>query len=426
LIIHTNLGIQSQNYLRGKLHKWCLIKMGKRILIISGDNPNDGEIGGKHTHIRLLEKGLLKKGINYQSIYPDKKLSNTTLFEYAKNFLFFGSRAVQNPHIRHFLKVYSSLREKIREIKDNPAIIHCQDVLSLYAAHGFFDENIPRILTLHGYYAQEAVDYTHSSNEKNLSQLYQYAMEIERNAINQASRIIAVDTRIKNYILENFEYDENRIIVLTNSTDSDEFIPIHRNEMVSLRNKRGYGNDEIIILVPRRLVSKNGVEYAIRAVKSIINPRIRLLIIGDGPLMDELKILAEGDFRIIFYGAIPHFEVHEFFKLSDIILIPSITSNNVQEATSLSMLEGMACGKIVICSDIGGMKEVIKNCVTGYLVEEKRDDLIADIIQKSIISENTIQEIGQNARKYILENHSYLSHTEKHLSIYKQILERNE
>jgi glycosyltransferase involved in cell wall biosynthesis len=121
---------------------------------------------------------------------------------------------------------------------------------------------------------------------------------------------------------------------------------------MQLTRKKGYSKKDIIILVPRRLVPKNGVEYAIDAIKSISNGNVKLLIAGDGPLLAKLESKSDRDERIQFLGAISYNEIDEYYKLSDIILIPSITSNNIQEATSISMLEGMACEKYVICSNI--------------------------------------------------------------------------
>jgi Glycosyltransferase len=96
-----------------------------------------------------------------------------------------------------------------------------------------------------------------------------------------------------------------------------------------------------------------------------------LIIIGDGILKDSLVKLSADDPRIFFTGPINHSEIVQFFQMSDVVLIPSITSNDIQEATSLSMLEGMSTGKVVICSNIGGMKEVIINNINGFLVKEK-------------------------------------------------------
>lgn len=106
----------------------------------------------------------------------------------------------------------------------------------------------------------------------------------------------------------------------------------------------------------------------------------------------------------------PHETVERYYKIADVVLIPSITSHGIQEATSLSMLEGMACGKIVICSSIGGMKEVIQDGVTGYLVCEQNPEEIASKISSILKGGVDIDLMGRRAREYVVEHHSYIPH----------------
>lgn len=97
---------------------------------------------------------------------------------------------------------------------------------------------------------------------------------------------------------------------------------------------------------------------------------------------------------------------------------------DVEEATSLSMLEGMACGKVVICSNIGGMKEVVKNGQTGILVPQKSPEDIAKAIGSIKRNPELRAEIGYNARKYVEENHGYISHAKKFIQIYGSVIKQ--
>jgi len=75
---------------------------------------------------------------------------------------------------------------------------------------------------------------------------------------------------------------------------------------------------------------------------------------------------------------VPNSKIHSYYQASDVVLVPSVTSNGVQEATSLNMLEGIACGKVVVYSNIGGMAEVVKDGINGFLVEEGSVDSICE------------------------------------------------
>jgi glycosyltransferase involved in cell wall biosynthesis len=119
-------------------------------------------------------------------------------------------------------------------------------------------------------------------------------------------------------------------------------------------------------------------------------------------------------------------EIVKYYQISDVVLVPSINSNGVEEATSLSMLEGMSCGKVVLASRIGGMKEVIREGENGIFLNPADEH---DIVDKLKFARNSYPDLsgrlGTNARKYVVANHSYVEHARKFLSVYRKALECN-
>jgi len=123
-------------------------------------------------------------------------------------------------------------------------------------------------------------------------------------------------------------------------------------------------------------------------------------------------------------GSVPHSEIHKYFKAVDVVLIPSITSHGVQEATSLAALEGMSCGKPVIVTNVGGLKEIVTNRRTGIIVPEKDPEAIATAIETILENPDVATIIGSNAREYVLKHHSYISYASRVLDIYKKVISR--
>jgi len=118
-------------------------------------------------------------------------------------------------------------------------------------------------------------------------------------------------------------------------------------------------------------------------------------------------------------GAIPHDCVKALYESAKIIIIPSVPSNNVEEATSLSALEGMACGKVVVASGIGGLKELICDGQNGFLIEPGNDVVLADIMEKVIqMNSAEYRKIGMAARAEIEKEYGYKAHAKKLLSIF--------
>jgi glycosyltransferase involved in cell wall biosynthesis len=112
--------------------------------------------------------------------------------------------------------------------------------------------------------------------------------------------------------------------------------------------------------------------------------------------------------------------------MADAILIPSATTHGIQEASSLAMLEGMACGKVAICSNIGGMKEIIQDMNNGILTKEKDPQSIAEAIETIIENPSLRLKIGAEATEYVLQNHSFLVHARKVAQIYDNVLREGE
>lgn len=144
---------------------------------------------------------------------------------------------------------------------------------------------------------------------------------------------------------------------------------------------------------------------------------------GDGPLKSLLEEILKEKTNAIVMGPIANDDVHRYYQASDVILVPSITTEEgVEEATSLTMLEGMACGKIVVCTKVGGMNEVIKDGENGFLIEQKSEDAIIaklSFIKKNI---NKLEELRKKASQYVFEKHGYLQHAHKILKLYEQVL----
>lgn len=350
-----------------------------RVLLTSTDNPYITNLGGKHIHLLLLERGLREIGAEVITLYYNPKnlrelIRRSTLLLLKDKYGYKSKLKWMIDYLR-------------RHIPENTFdVIHAHDVLSLISTA---EKPQKKVLTLHGYFARENIEFI--ENEKTREELYPYLLQLEREGMKNADYVITVDKRLKEYVISEFNYPADRISVTHNAVDTDLFKSVSEDEQRKLKKTFGFSEDNIIILVARRLVEKNGVIYAVQALKYIKNEQIRMVIAGDGPEKDKIMREASEDNRIYFAGLIPHNKIAPYYKMADIILIPSITSHGIQEATSLAMLEGMACGKVAICSNIGGMREIISHMKNGIFTEEKNpkikfDDLIKIMVDADMRS----------------------------------------
>lgn len=412
-----------------------------KVALISVDNPYRIRIGGKHVHLLLLEKGLKSNGVDILTIYPSVIRSQG--LRKVSSYLFAGLESLVfrdplHPYKRYILGIEDLLRKATSERKGELSscdILHFHDTLSLHAYLNFngnccldgMHYKRRTILTLHGYFPNEFIDYTFVP--KLVTQkLYKFLMDIEKKAISKADFVIAVDRRLGRYAIEDLGCDESRVEVLPNAVDTDTFSPVTDEQKSKLRQEVGI-DANYVILVPRRLVPKNGVVYAVRSLKALQNrlPNldVKMLIAGVGPLWkslrDEIKRLGLQD-KCIMLGSISHDEIERYFKISDFIMIPSVSSHGVEEATSLAALEGMSCGKVVIASQIGGLKEIIIHKKTGLLVNESDPESLADAVSYLIKNPEEMHVLSDNARNYVVANHSFFLHARRVLELYNKLL----
>ena len=187
--------------------------------------------------------------------------------------------------------------------------------------------------------------------------------------------------------------------------------------------------NEITIGIVKTLTEKYGIEYLIKAIKELENilgienyKKIKLLIYGKGELKNKLEDLTKElqiEDKVIFKGYISNEDVPKALNEMDIFVVPSILDS---ESFGVAAVEAMACEIPVIASSVGGLKEVIVDKETGYLVPKKDHKEIAKYLKKLILDKNLRTSLGKNGRKRVLENYDWNSNVDYMIKIYREIV----
>jgi glycosyltransferase involved in cell wall biosynthesis len=183
---------------------------------------------------------------------------------------------------------------------------------------------------------------------------------------------------------------------IANAVDARKFRPDISGEAV--RARYGVPLNHCLILCPRRLVPKNGLEFLIESLPSI-RRRFRdvsVLIAGDGPEREKLEArvreLGLHD-SVIFAGSQHNDELPEFYAAADIVAIPSL-----KEATSIAGLEAMASACAVVATNVGGLPEIIEAGVSGLLVSPRDPEALGRAITHLIETPELRTQLGLAAR----------------------------
>ena len=224
---------------------------------------------------------------------------------------------------------------------------------------------------------------------------------------NTFSKVIGVS----NYVLEKFKNTSSikKYYLLKNCIDIDTFDKeLPNKELYELKEKYDFKKDDFILMYCGRLIKEKGVLELIKSVNNLEEKNIKLLIIGsinfanegEDEYTKEIKKIAEKNKNIIFTGYIDSKDLYKYYKLSNVIVIPSIW----EEAAGLVCIEAMICQKPIITTGRGGIKEyvnedaIIVNYDKNYLIKE-----LTNAILKLYNNQDELQTIGKKAYKEALQ-----------------------
>ncbi len=213
--------------------------------------------------------------------------------------------------------------------------------------------------------------------------------------------------------------DEQKIVVHPSGIDCNRF---------PFKTRYPQTHDTIRITTIGRLVEKKGIEYSIRAVAKVAksNQNIEYNIIGDGELKEDLQQLIQrlnisDKVKLIGWKNQP--EIIEILDNSHILLAPSVTSRKGDQDAAINTLkEAMAMGLPVIATLHGGIPELVKNGISGFLVPERDASAIAEKLNYLIEHPEIWSQMGKAGRAYVEAHYDINKLNDKLVQIYRQVL----
>lgn len=211
----------------------------------------------------------------------------------------------------------------------------------------------------------------------------------------------------KEYIVKRYKVNSHKIVVIPNWVDVNMF----RREGNVIK-ERGR------IVYVGRLEPQKNVLALVDAVKDI--PNVKLYIIGDGSLRKiiEKKIEIEGIKNVVLMGVIPNERLPRELNKSEIFVLPSFWEGHPKV-----LIEAMACGLPVIGADVEGIRELIQHGYNGWLCKPNSES-IREAILTLLYNPELRRKLGENARKFVVENFSFESVMRKELMLHLWLMKK--
>ena len=233
----------------------------------------------------------------------------------------------------------------------------------------------------------------------------------EKVMVKCADEIIVLSESAREYFKQNYNRDTVLIhngIDKPNKKEADEITKIY-----------GLSKDEYICIVSR-LTAEKGVHYLIDAYNSIKTNK-KLVIAGDTSDTDEyvelLKQKALGNPDIIFTGFISGDVLTEIYSNAYVVTLPSDI-----EGMSLSLLEALAYGNAVLCSDIPENTLVTESKAMHFKKSNVED--LAEKLQAMCDDEKIVKELKNGAREFILSKYNWNDVADSTYNLYKKVMKK--
>jgi L-malate glycosyltransferase len=167
-----------------------------------------------------------------------------------------------------------------------------------------------------------------------------------------------------------------------------------------------------------------GIDKLINAfailTKKYKNEDLRLLIVGDGSekqnllnLCEKLDIVS----KVNFVGFIDNNSVTNYINKMDIVCIPSIS-----EGFGVSAVEACACGRPIVCTDVGGLSEIVKDGYNGYLCEPLNINDLEKKLDIMLRNKEKLKEFSENSRSIAVKKYDWNNNAKEMWKVYDKLI----
>jgi glycosyltransferase involved in cell wall biosynthesis len=354
--------------------------------------------GGMENHIKVLAESQATRGHAVTVLVTNPAGAQTTIN--TEN----GVRVVRASRLATVASTPLSLAMPRWLVHERPDVTHLHFPYPFGdVAHALFGRARRTVITYHSDIVRQ----------KSLLRLY---APLLRRSLARADRIIATSP---NYITTSpfLAPQADKCTVVPLGIDVARFAVADPAQVAQIRARYG---DPLILFVGRLRYYK-GVEYLIRAMPQL--PGRALIIGGEATTrLAELEQIAQsagvGD-RVLFLGATDA-ELPAFYHACDVFVLPAIERS---EAFGLVLIEAMAAGKPVVCTELGtGTTYVNQDGVTGLVAPPRDSIALAAAINRLLADADLRQRFGQAAQERAQREFSDQIMVERVMQVYQLVL----
>lgn len=271
--------------------------------------------------------------------------------------------------------------------------------------------DVPFVATVH------SLEPLRPWKEEQLGRSYHLTTWVEKVALENADRIVAVSNNARAEILDLFKVEPQRVEVIYNGIDLEVWNPSQSEDA-----RKAFEVAEDYILFVGRTSRQKGMVHLIDAME-FVDPGIQLVCCTSAPdtpeVEAEIAAKVAGQPRVLWINTLLREDQYiELYTHARVFACPS-----VYEPFGIINLEAMACETPVVASAVGGIKEVVIPGQTGLLVSPADPPALAEAINTVLRDRKQARDMGLAGRKRVEEHFAWSAIAKKTLGMYERLLE---
>ncbi len=282
---------------------------------------------------------------------------------------------------------------------------------------------IPVVYEVRAFWEDAAVDHG-TTTEGSLR--YRLTRRLETHALRNAQHVFTICEGLRADIVAR-GIAADGVTVIPNAVDIDSF-SVGGEPDAALKASLGLAGREVVGFIGS-FYAYEGLDLLINALPRLLQqrPGVKLLLVGGGPQDDALKAQARqlglAD-QVVFTGRVPHADVQRYYDLIDVLAYPRHSMRLTELVTPLKPLEAMAQGRLLVASDVGGHKELIRHGETGLLFPAGSADGLADALAGALADPVRAGDIRRAGRTFVELERNWRQSVARYAPVYERLTAR--
>lgn len=327
------------------------------------------------------------------------------------------------PGIREW-RLMSALERRLEEVARlvRPDVLHAHSpaLNAVPALRVGRRLGLPVVYEVRAFWEDAAVDHG-TSREGGLR--YRFTRALETHALKRVDHVTTICEGLRRDIIAR-GIPAERVTVIPNAVDAEKFTFGGAGDE-SLKRRLGLDGARVLGFIGS-FYAYEGLNLLLDAFPAIHAeaPDVRILLVGGGPQEERLKEQARRlgiDRHVVFTGRVPHGEVQHYYDIVDLLVYPRLPMRLTELVTPLKPLEAMAQGRLLVASDVGGHRELIRDGQTGWLFRAGDAAHLAEVVLRTLGRSTDWPQVRAAGRRYVEEERNWRVSVDRYRPIYERL-----